>query len=288
MTKIISNEFLTVAINSLGAEITSIKTKSNQEILWQKQDEIWDSQAPFLFPWTGRILNKTFLHEGKKFFAPNHGFLKEENHSLIESFEKNKAQFSFSHINLDKFPFPFFIHHTFTLNEKNLRHSIAITNTGSSDMPFGLGFHPGFICPFDSKKKASDYTLSFDTPQEPQIVLMEGGHPNKKTESYNSTITLRDSFFVNDSLCLTNLKAKTISLQEKGTENKIVINIENFPYVLLWSAPTPTLQFICIEPWLTLPDFINAPAEWTQKENLLSLQPNTTREVFLNMNFSFK
>ena len=54
----IENEFLSVEINSLGAELFSVKSKkTGVEYLWQGNANYWKSRATVLFPVCGRIFS---------------------------------------------------------------------------------------------------------------------------------------------------------------------------------------------------------------------------------------
>ncbi len=291
MKTTIQNEFLTVTIDSKGAEITSIKSKGKKELLWQDDKDAWDRQAPVLFPWTGRIVGKKYSHNGKDYDAPIHGFLRDLEHNKIESESRSRVTFSISFNDEQLFPFPFYVEQSFSLEKQTLSHFVKISNTGELSLPFGFGFHPGFLCPFSRRNSASDYVVQFDSKQEAFEVEMVDGHPNGKQKLFlqnTDVIPLSDTFFKNDSVCLTNITAKEMHLIEKGSNNRITINIEGFPYVLLWSFPTPPLRFVCIEPWHTLPDFFNSSSEWSEKKNLLQVAPKTAFETTLNMSFFFE
>ncbi len=294
MITTISNNFLRVQISSLGAELVSVKTKNGKERLWQRDKNVWDGQAPILFPWTGRINNKEFSHNGKTYEGTNHGFVRNTEHTVLkESKDENNNPFvTFSaNGNLEKFPFDFTIEQTYTLINETIVHSVYIKNTGEKEMPFGLGYHPGFLCPFSAEKTTEDYELVFDIPQSPDYIFVDAGHPTGKTEQFmnnKNSIQLTDTLFEKDSLNFTSFNAKTMSLCEKNTTNKIEVSIENFPYLLVWSTNTPKLKFVCIEPWHTLPDFKGAPTEWTKKENLLKLSPNATFNSEISMSFFFE
>ncbi len=294
MITTLSNTFLTIQIDSLGAELVSVKTKDGKERLWTRDKAVWDGQAPILFPWTGRITNKEFTHNGKSYEGTNHGFVRNIEHTLVNQSESNSKEpfvtFSAKN-NIEKFPFDFLIEQTFTLVNEKIIHSVKVKNTGAHEMPFGLGYHPGFLCPFSSSKQTSDYELVFDIPQSPDYVFVDDGHPTGKRERYmenEKSIKLHDTLFQTDSINLTSLTAKTMTLQEKGSTNRIEVSIGNFPYLLAWSANTPKLQFVCIEPWHTLPDFANASSEWTKKENLLTLAVEEEFNSNISMSFFFE
>ena len=53
MQTTISNEFLTVTIDTHGAEVVSVKNSKGEELIWQADPAIWDRHSPVLFPWAG-------------------------------------------------------------------------------------------------------------------------------------------------------------------------------------------------------------------------------------------
>ncbi len=282
MLKTITNEKLSVTINSLGAELASIKTADGTERLWNRNPDVWPWQAPILFPWTGRITDQIFTYEGKEYNGKLHGCLRDYEHELVsETSDNTSVTFAYKFTDTENvFPFEFYAEQTFLLEGETLHHSVRIKNTGNKTMPFGLGYHPAFTCPFSADKRTSDYEIVFDSAQTIDLVEMIGeGYPNGNTMPFlinEDKIAVTDDMFVNGALPLTKLTSKTLTLQEKGSNRKVEVDIEGYPYVLLWSFKTETIQFVCIEPWHTLPDYIDADKEWTKKKNLLQLKAGET------------
>ena len=46
----LQNEYLTVEVSDLGAELQSIKDADDKEYLWQGDDKYWGRRSPILFP----------------------------------------------------------------------------------------------------------------------------------------------------------------------------------------------------------------------------------------------
>jgi len=66
MKYVLENEKLRVEIDSLGAELKSVKDKSTgQEYMWQADPAFWGRTSPILFPFVGKLKTNSFLHEGK-------------------------------------------------------------------------------------------------------------------------------------------------------------------------------------------------------------------------------
>ena len=65
MQATIHNEFLTLTVDTHGAEAVSLKNAAGEELLWQADPAIWKRHAPILFPWTGKLVDGSFTAKGK-------------------------------------------------------------------------------------------------------------------------------------------------------------------------------------------------------------------------------
>ncbi len=295
MTYTIENTYLKVSVDTLGAELVSIIDKaSGREVLWQKDHKIWGRQAPVLFPYVGRLKGGRYELDGNTYVGKPHGFIKDLEHTCIEQ-STNSLHFikEADEKTLSLFPRRFLFETIFSLDGHTLRQKVRISNLDTRTLRFGLGFHPGFALPFDNKHTTADYELRFDTAQTPIVseIELEGddiglslpsSHPLCEN---NLAIELHDRLFENDSLTLTKLSAKTLSLVEKDTGRKICVGIANYPNVLLWSAITPTMRFICIEPWAALQDAVDASGQWEDKPCAAKLTPKENWETDLVISF---
>ena len=310
MQKHLCNDYLDITIDSRGAELVSIKLKNGTDILWPGKEGVWNAHAPLLFPWAGRIKNGFFTHRGKTFTGNIHGFISKTEHRCIaESADTLSFEASSSSDTLKLFPYDFCLVQTFKLENTKLTHTVEVTNTGTETMFFGLGFHPGFICPFAQEKTAadnnnaagkiktaSDYELVFDTAQSPDLIdITKNGLPSGAQRRYmenQKALGLSDDLFKGNTLCFTGLTASSVTLREKSAPHKknaavysVEVGIKDIPYLLLWSAATEKLEFICIEPWYSLPDFESAESEWETKQNLLRLEAGKTFTARLPLTF---
>ena len=66
---------------------------------------------------------------------------------------------------------------------------------------------------------------------------------------------------------------------------RIRVNIEDFPYTLIWSTPQKPMRFICVEPWHSIPGEDDGPIEWAQKPCAASLEPGESWQTALDMAF---
>ena len=85
MQATIHNEFLTLTVDTHGAEAVSLKNAAGEEMLWQADPAIWKRHAPILFPWTGKLTGGTFTANGKTYKGGQHGFARDMEHTLLRA-----------------------------------------------------------------------------------------------------------------------------------------------------------------------------------------------------------
>lgn len=78
MIYIIKNRFLNIEINSIGAEMQSIK-KDNIEYLWQGDNNTWKNKATNIFPFVGKMQDGKYIYNGITYEMGNHGFARHTN-----------------------------------------------------------------------------------------------------------------------------------------------------------------------------------------------------------------
>lgn len=248
MQTTISNEFLTVTIDTHGAEVVSVKNSKGEELIWQADPAIWDRHSPVLFPWAGRLANGELVHNGKHYSGGQHGFIRDLEHILKQN-NGISAQLMFR---ADE-------------ETKTLRF------------------------PFDENHTTTDYEIRFEQEESPIILdcLPHGLLSGKSFYQWKNTqaIPLTDTLFDNDSFCLAGLRSKTIGIYEKNSERKIICDISEYPYTLLWSAPTKPMRFICIEPWQSLPAAETDTSEWNEHAAAACIAPNESYSITLHTTF---
>ena len=76
MKHTLKNDFLTMTVDEMGAELVSV-TKDNKEYIWQGDEAFWPRRTPVLFPIVGSLKNKEFIHNGKAYPMNQHGFARD-------------------------------------------------------------------------------------------------------------------------------------------------------------------------------------------------------------------
>ena len=289
----IENEFIRLTVDSLGAEMVSaIDLATGSEMIWCADPAVWNRHAPILFPYAGKLTGGHFkAADGQVYEGKQHGFARDMEHTLLS---QTARELTFELAASDEtraiWPYDFALRTTFMLEGRRVRHAVSVRNTGSETLRFGLGFHPGFALPFDDRHTDADYDILFDTVESPLCLNtaphgLIGASPDYYLGRNITRIPLSAELFARDSHCMVNLKSKSICVLERDTGRRIRVNIEDFPYTLIWSTPQKPMRFICVEPWHSIPGEDDGPIEWAQKPCAASLEPGESWQTALDMAF---
>ena len=266
----IENEYLKVTVTTWGAQVKSVIRKCDGvEHMWQADKEVWGYHAPILFPHCGRVVDGKFEAKGKIYESGQHGFARLMEHEFVDQTgDTIVLELCSGPETLEKFPYEFRLVSTFTLENDTLHHTLTVENLDECELPFGIGYHPAFALPFDEKHVATDYELRFSETESPICIncLPHGlMHGNLYLMPANiQSIPVNEHLFDNDSHCMVGLRSETLGIYEKGTGRGVVCNISEFSYTLIWSKPGMP-QFLCIEPWHSLPSPEGGSIKWEEK-----------------------
>lgn len=272
MIHTIENDKLSIQINSIGAELSSIKSKeNNKEFLWQGDATIWGSQAPVLFPIIGELKNRTYIYKDKNHSLPKHGFIRYNKDLISKQASDTLVTFSLysNKKTLSVYPFRFYFEISFELINNQLRISHTIKNQGNEPMYFSVGGHPAFNCPLDESHSYEDYYIHIDTKKNPpSYILEDNGLISQNTISVfkDDKIWLTPHLFDNDALIFKNIKAKKASLVHKTNGTILSVDITDFSDLGIWAKPNA--PYICIEPWLGYADITETNQQIRDKEGI--------------------
>lgn len=286
----IENEYLKVTVTTWGAQVKSVVRKCDGvEHIWQADKAVWGYHAPILFPHTGKVVDGIIHAKGKDYESGQHGFARLMEHDFVEqSKDTIVLELCSNPVTLAKFPYEFRLVSTFTLENDTLHHTLTVENLDDEVLPFGIGYHPAFTVPFDDKHTAEDYELRFSDMESPICInnLPHGlMHGNLYYLGSNiKEIPLNDKLFANDSHCMVNLNSTTLGVYEKDTGRAVVCDIADFPYTLIWSKPGMP-QFVCIEPWHSLPSPERGTTDWNRKPAAAILAPGEAWSTTLSTSF---
>lgn len=274
----LENDILCVQVNSMGAELWSVLDKRDQtEHLWQGDPKFWPRRAPNLFPWCGRLKNGRYLLEGGEYQGELHGFARNCEHTLLSQ-ESATLVLSLCDSEDTKalYPFSFSLSVVYLLNDNRLTCRFQVENRETArTLPFSIGYHTGYLCPFDEKHTIEDYRLVFEKNETVNDLLTdENGLMSGQTRPYltgHREIALHNKLFPS-SFVLEGLDSSYVGIVENETGREVRVHCPDFPYVVFWST-AEQVPFICIEPWHGLPDNADTDGNFLNKPGLRTLQP---------------
>lgn len=280
----IQNEFLSVEVSLMGAELQSIKSADEVEYLWQGDPQYWASRASVVFPWAGRLLNGQHRHNGKLYEMGIHGFARKQPFVCtaqtqtavtltLEANAETKAQY----------PFLFRFSITYALEESTLKVTYQVKNTGSETMYFAWGGHPGFNVPLVEGETMGDYEIEFSQECRPDRVvfsktnlLVEGTRPYPLQEG--KRLQLAHELFDDDAIFLANV-AKSVTMKSCVSGRGVTVSYPDLNYLGLWHAPKTDAPYVCIEPWSSLPGREGVVEDFACRGDVLYAVPGETKQT---------
>lgn len=276
----IENEKLICTIESNGAEIRSLKNKrTGDEYIWQIDDSVWGSSSPVLFPAIGKIKDDKVVFNGKEYAMPKHGIIRNNNQLNFKQHGDSKCAFTLttSEETLKQYPFNFSFSVEYTLTENRLIMNYRVENRDSVPMQFACGGHTAYSTPLSENRKLSDYVVEFPTKLDLESDrLGRSGllsHNRSKIQSDGAILPLSDTLFNEDALIFSNIECDWVRLRKRDETKGVVVKFTGYPHLALWSKPSA--DYICIEPWLGLPDLEDESIDLTKKPTYKTIEPNS-------------
>lgn len=272
----IKNENLQIVVSTKGAELQSIKNGAGVEFLWQGDDSTWKDRAINLFPYIARLTEGKYTYKNKTYEMPIHGFASTSEFELIEH-QQNRLVFMIKSDSETKkmYPFEFLFFIEYELVENKLNITYRVENKDNKQMYFGVGGHPGFAIPRTKEIEFEDYFLEFETIADTyQVGMSEDCFVTGKDKQYplknGKYLELSHSLFDQDAIILKNMSSSVILNSDKDPY-KVRVCYPDMKYLGLWHWPRTEVNYICIEPWTSLPSRKSIVEDIEQQENLISL-----------------
>lgn len=255
MRYILENEVLKAEIDSFGAEIKSVKRKSDdREYMWQGDPKYWGRTSPVLFPFVGVPKNKEYSYEGKTYAMGQHGFARDMEFAL-ESQGENVIWFVLSSTEetYAKYPFAFRLHIGYELKENQVEVLWKVENTDGRPMYFAIGAHPAFLCPIHGEKDKLGYGLKFGGLTEE--LHHHGNTPEGLAVMEDETLALKEGkvsftpgFFDKCTYMVEGKQTGEVSLLDREGTPYVTVQFDT-PLFAVWSPEGKDAPFVCIEPW---------------------------------------
>ena len=269
----LSNDVISAQINTLGAELCSLKNTENKDFIWEGDPTYWGKHSPVLFPIVGTLKNNTYTHNNKEYILTRHGFARDMEFELVDQ-TANTATFSIqsNSTTLASYPFQFELQIQYTLFHSTLEIAYKVINKDNSAIPFSIGAHPAFALPGNFE----NYSLEFEKVEPLEYTLLENDLVSTQTETIatnSNFVPLTHKLFERDALIFKKLESKSLTIIEKEIP-RLKVHFEDFPNLGIWTkvgAP-----FLCIEPWFGYSDTTETNGNLFEKEGIIVLKSTDT------------
>ncbi len=269
-----NNDRLAVAVKADGAELTSLRSASAGELLWQAGPE-WPRHAPVLFPIVGRLAGDTLRHDGEAYRMTQHGFARDRRFDWLE----RNAQGCRLLLRDDAdsraiYPFRFTLEIGYRLDGDRLAVEYRLHNPGNAVLPASLGAHPAFRWPLADATPKPAHRLLFARDEPAPIRRVEGGLLRAAPEPSpiaGRILPLDERLFTDDAVILEHPASDSLRYEATGTGLALEVAWHGMTALGIWSKPGAA--FLCIEPWHGLASPAGQDGAFADKPHLMHLQP---------------
>ncbi len=284
MIKTIKSDLLTVEIDTIGAEIKSVKDNGGVEFMWEADPSIWGNSAPIMFPICGGLKEDKYIYRGKEYSLPKHGFVRCAPFETEELSENSVTMlYKSNEETLAAYPFDFEFRVIFTLSGNSLSVTYSVKNLTDGEMYFSVGSHEAYATP----EGIEEYEILFDKKETLDAHALNGNLISNNvtriiTES--DTLPLNDDYFKIDALVFKKHASDSCILRHKNGTRQIKVEYKDFSQLLLWHKHTA--KYLCVEPWNGMADIMGSSYDITEKDGILKLSKAESYSVSHKVTFS--
>jgi len=280
----INNDCLHLSVDTLGAQMMDLRSADGVQYLWQGDPNTWPDRAINLFPFIARLTNNSYSLNGKTYPMQIHGFaLASEFVPVEHTDDRLVLELTDNAETRTQYPFAFSFRIAYQLRGDTVAVTFTVENRTDKTMPFGVGGHPGFNVPLVEGECFEDYTLEFSQACQPDRVgFTPAVYLSGKDELYpledGKRISLRHDLFDEDAIILKNMD-REVTLRSKVSGRGVCVSYPQLPYLGIWHWPQTQVNYVCIEPWSSLPSRQDVVEELTCKSDLIHLEAGKTYET---------
>ena len=276
----ISNGRITIQVDSMGAELRSLKEiSSGREYMWNADPRYWKRTSPVLFPLVGGVKGGVYRVGGTQYPMSQHGFARDTEFRL-KSQVAHEIWFSLEsdEETMKRYPYPFVLEIGYELSDTAVCVKWRVRNPAKDTLYFSIGGHPAFLCPIREGTKQSDYMLRFDAREEIAASVLEHGLVSGEKAVYrlrDGILPVTERLFDRDALVIEHDQAHSVSLVTPEGKDYLTVAFDA-PLFGVWSPPKKGAPFICIEPWYGRCDSADFDGEWREREWIQALGAGKT------------
>ena len=256
MRYVLENEIFKAEIDSFGAELKSVRRKSDdKEYMWYGDEKYWGRTAPILFPFVGNCNGKEYRYGGKTYAIGQHGFARDKEF-VLDSQSEDTIWFSqrADEETMKKYPFDYILRIGYRLNENEIQVMWKVENPDNKTLYFSIGAHPGFLCPIHGEADKIGYGLQFGGLKE---LHHHGNTPDTGLAVMDEDIVIpledekvyfTPGFFDRCTYMVEGKQTGEVSLVTPDGKPYVTVEFD-MPMFAVWSPEGKNAPFVCIEPW---------------------------------------
>ncbi len=246
----------TAVIDSIGAQLVSLKDPAGKEYIWQRDKSFWPRSSPLLFPIVGNCRNNQLIIEGTPYQIDKHGFCRSVDFQISS---RSDDQVTFTICDSEEtravYPYAFRLSLSYRLRDGILIMDYQVDNSDNKTIRYCIGAHPGFNCPMNEGEVFEDYILEFEKAEHTSSMVYDmkqmGYDPLNRGIKLEQErrIPLDREMFCNDAVYFDQLESRKVSLLHKDSRKGIEVAFPGFETVAFWTPYPAKAPFVCIEPW---------------------------------------
>ena len=279
----ISNDQISIRIDSMGAELKSLKRKdTDTEYMWEGDPAYWKRTSPVLFPIVGSLHDGSYLLNGRRYPMGQHGFARDMEFQL-KSQSSQEIWFSLKSDaeTLEKYPYEFLLEIGYELQGSTVIVKWKVSNPADTELYFSIGGHPAFCCPLTKGENQEDYRIWLDAKDQVTAGVIKDGLMTAEQAVYtleNGYLRITEHLFDQDALVIENHQAQKAALVKPDGSHYLTVSFDA-PLFGIWSPPGKKAPFICIEPWYGRCDAQDFAGTWQERQWGQSLAAGESFEV---------
>lgn len=280
----------TAVIDSIGAQLISLKDLSGTEYIWQRDPLFWKNCSPLLFPIVGNCRNNQVRIEGQVWEIPKHGFCREMDFAVTEQTE-SFAVFEIRDSSDTKkmYPYSFRLSLSYRIEGGRLSMEYRVINTDDRTISYCLGAHPGFNCPMEEGAVFEDYDLVFEKKETISSMAYDQErlefNPENRTLRLNQSRILQLGYdlFKADAFYFNELESRKVSLVNRNTGRGVEVSFPDFETVAFWTPYPANPPFVCVEPWNGSAVYATEDDEFVHKNHVQMLESGKEKSYSLSI-----
>jgi galactose mutarotase-like enzyme len=279
------SDHLTVEINPLGAQLSTLRDRAGRDLLWNGDPSVWSGRAPLLFPIVGELAGGTYRVGSTSYSLPRHGFARGRRFALVDSSATHAIFRLQSDVTtLEIYPFRFQLDVSFEVTGATLAIVSRVRNLGTGDLLASFGYHPAFRWPLPYGHPRSVHFIEFSRDEPAPIRRLN--HAGLLAPQRDATpiarrrLELDDSLFRDDAIIFDEIQSRSVTYRAEDGPG-IRVSYPDSPYLGIWSKPGA--PFVCIEPWHGMADPDGFSGEFAAKPGVFTVAEGSERPITMEI-----